>query len=235
MSSLDESRTLPLTETFEERKLLTEMEELYAIMRATEHLENAYIRDLVPSDEYKGQCSKLIRSYELQKSKLSSMGAFSHSLSSSGSGTGPQQSGDISTWMRDFSVNLPQAHYRLELVKLPATDTHYNDDSRPDALIVSETTSSIITAQDALRMGQTEIDQLAPFVQTALESLNKHSWLGADFESKNKLQDWVRLFNGMRASDSLSPEQSRQLLFDLDQAYSKFVGKLGTLGGSIKR
>jgi ESCRT-I complex subunit VPS28 len=208
---LDESRTIPVMETFEEKKLLSDMEELYAIMRTTEHLENAYIRDMISAEEYKATCSKLLRSYELQKSKLTSMRAFT----------------DIGAWIKEYHVNLPQAHYRLELVKLPATDTHYTDDSKPDALLACETTSAIITAQDTLRLGQTEVDQVMPYVSAALESLNKHAFLGLDFEPKTKLQAWLRLLNGLKASDSLTADQARQLLFDLDQTYSSFVSKLG--------
>lgn len=213
---LDESRAVSATETSTERKLLSDMEELYAIMQTTEHLENAYIRDLIPADEYKSQCSKLLRSYDLQLQKLRSMGAFA----------------DVKAWMMEYCVNVPQAYLRLEIVRLPATDTHYTDDSRPNALVVSETTSAIITAMDALNMGRVEVDQVAPYLSAALESLNKHAWLGPEFEPKAKLQDWKRTVGALRASDSLSAEQARQLLFDLEQAYTQFLGVLGGLAGS---
>jgi ESCRT-I complex subunit VPS28 len=210
---LDESRPLPLCDTIDEKRLLSEMEELYAIMRTTEHLETAYIRDLVSADEYKTQCRKLQTAYDMQKGKLTAMRAFS----------------DIGAWMKEYEIKLPQAYMRLEIEKLPATDMHYTDDGRPDAQLVAETTSALITALDGLTLKRTDVDQVQPCVAAVLESLNHHAWLRTDFAPKAKVQEWARALGGMRASDALTDEQARQLEFDLQQAYSLFLSKLGEL------
>lgn len=211
---LDESRPTAVAETIDEKRRLTEMEELYAIMRTTEHLENAYIRDMISAEEYKGTCRKLQTAYDMQKDKLTRMHAIT----------------DIASWMREYSIELPQAFMRLEVVKLPATDTHFSDDGRPDALHVSETTSALITAMDGITLNRTDVDQVAPCVSAVLESLNKHAWLPPDFEGKARMADWSRLLAGKAASDALTDEQARQLNFDLQQAYERFLAVLATLG-----
>jgi ESCRT-I complex subunit VPS28 len=211
---LDESRPMAATETTDEKRRLTEMEELYAIMRTTEHLEKAYVRDRMSADEYKVMCRKLQTAYDMQKDKLSRMHAIA----------------DMASWMREYAIELPEAYMRLEVVKLPATDTHYSDDGRPDALHVSETTSALITAMDGITLNRTDVDQVAPCVSAVLESLNRHAWLPAGFEGKAKMAEWARLLAGKTASDSLSDEQARQLNFDLQQAYEKFLSVLATLG-----
>lgn len=204
---------MPLCDTIDEKRLLSEMEELYAIMRTTEHLETAYIRDLISADEYKTQCRKLQTAYDMQKGKLTAMRAFS----------------DIGAWMKEYEIKLPQAYMRLEIEKLPATDMHYSDDGRPEAQLVAETTSALITATDGLNLNRIDVDQVLPSVAAVLESLNHHAWLPTDFDPKVKMQKWVRELSTMRAADSLNDEQVRQLEFDLQQAYSTFLSKLGEL------
>jgi ESCRT-I complex subunit VPS28 len=58
-------------------------------------------------------------------------------------------------------------------------------------------------------------------------SLGKIASLEADAVCKAKVSRWLVALNEMRASDSVNDEQARQLLFDLDQAYSAFTASLG--------
>jgi ESCRT-I complex subunit VPS28 len=44
-----------------------------------------------------------------------------------------------------------------------------------------------------------------------------------DFEPNRKVHKWVVKLNGMRASDEISDEDSRQLYHDLDSAYTEFT------------
>jgi ESCRT-I complex subunit VPS28 len=122
---------------------------------------------------------------------------------------------------------------RLEIKKLPATDTHYSDESyaggrgsgaKPDALAVSETTGAIIQALDAVKLGLLEVDQLAPYWAAAVESLNRHAWLPADV--KASLTEWKRTVGGLKASDVLSAAQARQLMFDLESTFNNFRATL---------
>lgn len=42
------------------------------------------------------------------------------------------------------------------------------------------------------------------------------------FEGKAKLKNWLGVLANMKASDSLSNEEARQLAFDLESAYTEF-------------
>jgi hypothetical protein len=68
--ALDESRLVSAAESAVERRALADEEELYAIFVTTEALENAYIKDLLPAATYTRECARLLRSYDLQISKL---------------------------------------------------------------------------------------------------------------------------------------------------------------------
>ena len=47
-----------------------------------------------------------------------------------------------------------------------------------------------------------------------------------DFENKGKIVQWLITLNQMRAAEELSPEQARELHFDLNAAYDGFKGTL---------
>lgn len=215
---LDESRPMQLADTAAERRALGDEEELFAIMVTTEALENAYIRDLVPATAYKAECARLLRSYDLQLRKLRA-----------GGGASAARVADVRAWMASHNLEAPQAYLRLECEKLPATDTHYSNDTdrKPDALAVSETTSALIQALDAVHLGagRVEVDRVAPYLASAVESLNRHAWLPADV--KVRLQDWKRTLGAARASDVLTSEQERQMLFDIESTYNNFRAQLG--------
>ena len=132
---------------------------------------------------------------------------------------------DVRSWMTDHGVftTMQAAYLRLAVIKLPATETHYNGDGRaPDALLAQQTTAAFITLLDTIAMQSLEVDYLLPFLTNVLDSLNKHAWLPAD-TNKEKLQEWKRALLGMRASERISAEQARQMKLDVDLCYTQFV------------
>lgn len=132
---------------------------------------------------------------------------------------------DVRSWMTDHGVftTMQAAYLRLAVIKLPATETHYNGDGRaPDALLAQQTTAAFITLLDTIAMQSLEVDYLLPFLTNVLDSLNKHAWLPAD-ANKEKLQEWKRALLGMRASERISAEQARQMKLDVDLCYTQFV------------
>lgn len=52
------------------------------------------------------------------------------------------------------SIKLPKALQLLEINKIPTTDTGHSMDDRADALVCTETTGNLITAMDAVKLGQ---------------------------------------------------------------------------------
>ena len=70
------------------------------------------------------------------------------------------------------------------------------------------------------------MDEVHPILNDLLQSMNKISSLPSDFEGKKKIKHWLELTNEMRASDELDEDQTRQCLFDLEQAHSAFYRSL---------
>ena len=50
--------------------------------------------------------------------------------------------------------------------------------------------------------------------------------LQPDFEGKKKTKDWLSKLHAMSASQELSEDEVRQLLFDLENAYNSFIAAL---------
>jgi len=79
---------------------------------------------------------------------------------------------------------------------------------------------------DALKLNMVAIDHLHPLLGELARSLLP---LPIQFAGKEKIRDWLIELNSMKASDELSPEQVRQLLFDLERAHSSFYASLSEM------
>lgn len=55
-----------------------------------------------------------------------------------------------------------------------------------------------------------------------MDTMNSLSSLPEDFDGKVKVNHWYETLSSMKASDELTDEQVRQMLFDLEQAYNSF-------------
>jgi len=98
-----------------------------------------------------------------------------------------------------------------------------DDASKPKALFVAEAVQAYITVMDSLRLDMTSVDQLHPLTADVVNALNKISVLPADFEPKAKVKNWLQTLNGMRATEVLDKDQTRQFLFDLDSSHQDFL------------
>ena len=76
------------------------------------------------------------------------------------------------------------------------------------------------TAQD----GENHWDKRKEFLVETIQAVNKVT--DRDFENKGKIVQWLITLNQMRAAEELSPEQARELNFDLGAAYEGFKGVL---------
>jgi ESCRT-I complex subunit VPS28 len=92
------------------------------------------------------------------------------------------------------------------------------------SLIVTAT-ETFITFIDALRINITSKDQLHPLLGDVIQSVNKVT--NVDFANRGKIIQWLITLNQMRTTDELSPEQVRELTFDMDQAYNGFKAAIG--------
>ena len=93
---------------------------------------------------------------------------------------------------------------------------------------VAEAVQHFITIMDSLKLNMVAADQVYPLLSDLLQSLNQlrlggPSGAGA-LAGPARVREWVATVHGMRAAEELSADQVRQLLFDLDSAYTEFMG-----------
>ncbi|KAJ3402057.1 hypothetical protein HDU80_005408 [Chytriomyces hyalinus] len=201
--------------------------DLFSILMATEALEKAYIRDAVAAADYTSHCTRLIAQFKTARDLL-------------------PQGTSIDQFMRDYKVRVwflfhlvphplpqhksvrnqlscPAAHKRLIEIGVPATVEHAVADasssSRQHVKAVADITSCFITLMDCIKLNMTAMDQLHPLMSDLVQFLNKIQGLPKDFDSthKERLKTWLISLHKMKASDVLSEDESRQLLFELDR------------------
>lgn len=57
---IDSSDDITLWNGPKERSHFEDMADLYSIIKTTQHLEKAYVRDLISADEYTAECQRLM-------------------------------------------------------------------------------------------------------------------------------------------------------------------------------
>lgn len=75
---------------------------------------------------------------------------------------------------------------------------------------------------DTLRLNRYAVDELHPILADLIQSLNKVPTLPADFEGKQRIRQWLITLHSMKASDEITEEQARQMLFEMEQSHTEF-------------
>lgn len=205
-----------LAEDSTDAKLYDELGNFFAIIKATEALEGAYSRALVPSKEYTSECDQLILQFKTTESALISSGAIKSS----------------EEFVREYNLCCPRAMERLIRIGTPATTLYSSRDQRGEIVIIAETVQEFITCMDTLQLDQRAVDDLQPALSKLTASLSRVPGLPADFEGRVKLKLWLEKLHSMRADNEISESESRQLKLDLDNAYSSFHAFIKTHPGS---
>ncbi|KAF5361422.1 hypothetical protein D9758_006129 [Tetrapyrgos nigripes] len=94
---------------------------------------------------------------------------------------------------------------------------------------VAETTQAVVTFIDALKFNFRAKDQLHPFLQEPVTDYTRFP-SSKEWEGRSKLVGWLITLNGMKASEELGVEQTRQLTFDVENAYTVEHLALHTVG-----
>ncbi|KIO29881.1 hypothetical protein M407DRAFT_242413 [Tulasnella calospora MUT 4182] len=210
--SLDEEVRLYTTNT--EREKYESLATLYGIIVSLEYLERAYVRDSISAAQYSPACTRLLGQY---KTMLKLVSADVPSLEE---------------FMKKYNMDNPAALHRLK-VGVPATVEHATEQGGETAKWVAETTQSFITFMDALKLRLRAKDQLHPLLQELMTGYSKFK-ASAEWEGRGKIVQWLITLNAMKASDEITEEQSRQLLFDIDHAYHEFFSSLSGGGSGTK-
>lgn len=190
----------------DDRRRMEALADLYEVIKCTEHLETAYVRDAINQDAYTTACNKLISQFKTAERTV----------------IGNGYAKDTRAFIHEYGLRCERAVERLLVAGVPATVMHRTSDGRGASVHVAETVQYFITAMDALEISQRAVDQLQPLLMDVMAGLNKNDALPADFPGRTKVQHWLVTLNEMRASDEIDDDQARQLMFDLRSAYDSF-------------
>ncbi len=135
---------------------------------------------------------------------------------------------DMESFYRDYHLGTCRQAIQRFKEAAPAT-VLYNGSgggaaigSKGAQLNVFHAVQHFITTMDSLKLEMKAVDELHPNVMDLMESINKVSALPPDHDSKTKVKHWLLILGSMKAHDELTPEQTRQMSFDLEQAYNAF-------------
>ncbi|GLB34497.1 putative component of the ESCRT-I complex (endosomal sorting complex required for transport I), a regulator of vesicular trafficking process [Lyophyllum shimeji] len=202
--SMDEEARLYTTNA--DREKYNNLATLFGIIVALDYLERAFVRDSIAAAEYSPACTRLIAQY---KTMLKLVGDSVPS---------------IEEFMARYRMDHPAALHRLK-VGVPATVEHSTEAGPETGKWVAETTQSFITFMDALKLRLRAKDQLHPILQDLVTGYARFKG-SKDWEGRSRMVGWLITLNGMKASEEITEEQSRQLLFDVDHAYAEFFRSL---------
>jgi ESCRT-I complex subunit VPS28 len=191
-----------------EREKYDNQADLFALVATLQNLEKAYIRDCVTPQEYTAACSKLLVQYKVAF-KLVQGDEFP----------------SIDAFVKKFRLDCPAA---LERIKEERPIT-IKDDKGNTSKCIADIVSLFITIMDKLRLEIKAMDELHPELRDLVDTMNRLSLIPENFEGKEKVTSWLSTLNSMQASDELSESQVRQLLFDLESAYSAFNNLLHSI------
>ena len=199
-----------------ERETMESLGELYSIITVLDIVEKSYVKDTLDEAEYTPLVLRLLAQYNtLLKNELVQ-----------------KEFGSLAQFKQKYGLNAPQATSRIE-IGVPATVEHAisvsntgssSTATKTNTRAVAEATGNFITMMDALKLNYKAKDQLHPLLSDLMTSVNKVS--SKDFESRGKLIEWLIKINKMNIYDELSQDDTRQLLFDLDNAYKGFYTML---------
>ncbi|XP_038654668.1 vacuolar protein sorting-associated protein 28 homolog isoform X1 [Scyliorhinus canicula] len=184
-----------------EREKFDNMAELFAVVKTLQALEKTYIKDCVTPTEYTAACSRLLVQYKAAFKQV--------------------QGSDITTieeFCRKYRLDCPLAMERIKEDR-PIT---IKDDKGNLNRCIADIVSLFITVMDKLRLEIRAMDEIQPDLRELMETMNRMSNLPADFEGKERVNQWLQKLTGMSASDELDDNQVRQMLFDLESAYNSF-------------
>ena len=173
---------------------------VFSLIQTIQALEKAYIKDAVSPNEYTKQCNILLdqfnAAFKLIKEKFP----------------------DVESFSKKYLLHCSAA---LERIKDGRPIT-IKDDRGNLSKSIFEIVSLFITVMDRLRLEIRAMDELHPDIKELHETISRMSSLPSDFEGRLKVQKWLGILNSMQASDELSEEQVRQMLFDFESAYNDF-------------
>jgi len=190
-----------LYRTAREREKYDNMADLYSVINTLQCLEKAYIKDCVTAKEYTAACSKLLVQYKAAFKQVQG-----------------EEFPNVEVFMKKFRLDCPAAIQRIKEDR-PIT---IKDDKGNTSKCIADIVSLFITILDKLRLEIKSMDELQPDLRELHETMCRLTLVPSDFDGKQKVYEWLQTMSRMAASDELTESQVRQLIFDLESAYSGF-------------
>ncbi|ANZ77726.1 BA75_05080T0 [Komagataella pastoris] len=229
-SSISLDVPFKLYENSKEQHLYEALSELYSIIVTLNSLERAFIKDTL-SDNYEVRVNRLISQYNAILKQEEVLNLF----------------GSLEQFTSTYQLDAPYAKNRLE-VGLPLQEPQltYNGTGSGNGIgstaelgngagagtgsnyssrAVAEATGNFITCMDAIKLHYRTKEQLHPLFSDLIMSINKVLNNG-EFDGKAKIVEWLIKLNGLGIDESISEQESKTLLFDLDNSYKGFYSKL---------
>jgi ESCRT-I complex subunit VPS28 len=213
-ATINVDEELKLANNAQERDLYESLAEIYSIIVTLEALERAFLKDSVSENEYTDTCSRLLKQYKSNLADESVSKAF----------------GNLDMFKMEWKLDVPRATDRLN-IGLPATiEAPSRAPGAPSggtgasATHIVSASENFITLFDAIKMNMLSKDTLHPILVETIQAVNKVT--DRDFENKAKIVQWLITLNQMRAAQDLSPDQARELQFDMNLAYDGFKATL---------
>ncbi|UMM15318.1 hypothetical protein L5515_002786 [Caenorhabditis briggsae] len=192
-------REVRLFENHSEREQMENLSELFAVLNALEHLEKMFSRDHVTADEYKTECFKLIDQYKVTMRLV-------HGATS------------IEEFAKKYRLHCPAAIERIREGR-PIT---VKDDQGNVLKHIASIVEQFITFLDSLRLNTRAVDDLYPVLDDLYNAINSTSRVPIDANVTTKVKKWHDRLSSMAATDEISDDEARQMIFDIEGAYQSF-------------
>jgi len=197
-------RMVKLASNSQEKKFFDLLANLFSIIKTVEVLETQYSNCAVALAEYRQQCSLLISHFKTARKKANMI-----------------KDEDVQKFMKDYRLECPLAYTRLVEVGVPDSGS-----GGGGIKVVAETVQHFITLKDALSLNMSAIDEIQPLLADLVDSAARSL---IQFPGFDRLQNWLVDLNKMKATAELDGDQRRQMMHDLETAYSNFHKNLGVM------
>lgn len=189
-----------LHENAREREEYDNRANVFSLIQAIQALEKAYIKDAVSPKDYTTQCNLLLVQFKAAFKLIN------------------EKFPTVESFTKRYLLHCPVAVERIK----EGRPISFKDDSGNMSKSIAEIVSLFITIMDRCRLDIRAMDELYPDVKELYEIMSRMSSLPSSFEGSVKVKKWLEELSNMQASDELSEDQARQMLFDLESAYNDF-------------
>jgi ESCRT-I complex subunit VPS28 len=171
-------------------------------------LERAFTNGAVAADEYERNIGQLLTQFNVIRTALK------------------DEYADIERFTDENDMDVPFAKARLFGAQLAATKIHHSGGSseskKTEVVNILEAGQHFVTLVDCLKLELVYVDDITPLLRDLSDSLSGISSISSDSDVKSLIARWITKLNGMKASDKLESDDTRQMSLDLDTAYSTF-------------